>query len=225
MYDGSSTLLGFWISTGSPSPQIQSSTRWDLMLIFRREELFKITSIIRVMSEMISSTPRKRTISEANNDSAVNREERMIADLAFDGQSSGGLRRRRIGDSENDAEASNGVANETSNEMREESVASQLHQTSVPLSPPKRQFSSLSSCLPPEHQKPVLPLSMQLMRPFWLMSCCPDCGRNGNNNEDFFSGNTGLHPRNISIITPRTYAVLVVQYRYEIYNHTSMPDQ
>ena len=60
-----------------------------------------------------------------------------------------------------------------------------------------------------QQQKPIVPLSMQIMRPFWQFAHCPDCSRpvsnHGSFNEqDFFAGTSGYNSsfncsRNISM--------------------------
>mmetsp|Transcript_2943 Transcript_2943/g.6371 ORF Transcript_2943/g.6371 Transcript_2943/m.6371 type:complete len:638 (+) Transcript_2943:112-2025(+) len=121
--------------------------------------------------------------------------------LASDGQSSG-LRRRRIGTEHHDG--SNATTNNASlkngksnNGMMEESTAQQASAPSTTslLQPTRQQPSS--------QQQSVVPLSMQLMRPFWQMSCCPDCRRpgvsignnDGDSHDDFFLGNADSRPR------------------------------
>ena len=156
---------------------------------------------------MLSSTNRrKRTISEAN-DSPVGGGRLPHQVSSIDGRESEEtrLRRRRIIDgSEKDNVVNVGQQNSSVNTMAEVTATTTALQ---------------------HQQKSVVPLSMQLMRPFWAISYCgPDCPTNnytthtthhnnthnnndnggGDFNEDFFMGNnnnnnTGLPTRNISM--------------------------
>jgi len=141
----------------------------------------------------------------------------------FDGQSTsisissisggGGLRRRRI-DSENKNDDDGGGAAGSSSSS---SPSPKLEQSSLEQSPSsllsykqQHQYQQQQQ-QPPSHeqQKSVVPLAMHLMRPFWHMSCGPDClpptSNYGSFEDEFFAGtnNNSINQNNNPFTPPR----------------------
>eukprot|EP00804_Cyclotella_cryptica_P003800 CCRYP_008942-RE/>CCRYP_008942-RE protein AED:0.36 eAED:0.36 QI:119/1/1/1/0/0/3/534/615 len=107
----------------------------------------------------VSTIPRKRTISEAVDDlthqvSNVDCSSDTNSESSYE-RTSDGLRRRRVA---------------------RESTALEVTES---FSDPAKEVQSVR----PTKHKSVVPLSMQLLRPFWSMSCCPDCLQTGNGND------------------------------------------
>jgi hypothetical protein len=132
----------------------------------------KSHSSIKPSYQDMATLSRKRTICETN--SAYHPIGDSISDDSggLDGQS--GLRRRRVAkDTHQDVVVGASVA------------------TTDSISNASASLTKGSSTLPAAASKSVVPLSMQLLRPFWSISCCPDCRHTSSaSKEDFGNGHS-----------------------------------
>ncbi|KAL9182548.1 hypothetical protein ACHAXT_013200 [Thalassiosira profunda] len=158
---------------------------------------------------MASRQPsRKRTISEADEGGA----DRRLLDGSM------GLRRRRVGDSQERTIPGLSKRVSMDDAAPRPAAGAAVHRPTPPSA-----ASANNAAMPTTQQRQVhqpqpsvVPLSMQLMRPFWAMAHCPDCARPapisssfGNSfHEEFFAGTQGYAsrasavdscPRNVSM--------------------------
>ena len=154
--------------------------------------------LFTMISSSITTNPRKRTISEASGGVALSHQE-----VTHDDESGVGLRRRRVESSstaemDDDKDKTKNKNNSLiTTQQQEGGVGEQSHNNDH------------------QQQQSVVPLSMQLMRPFWAISCCPDCPRSTTSynyntrnssasfsNQDFFTGKNNNNNLDHTLPTP-----------------------